>query len=152
MNSNQMRPRMRRPMARVKQIGLFSREVKENLSLAGAELLLASATTMTEGQLLSDGHYFGTSMITVDLNRAADKGLVRNSEISTAIRLARLMESSEAFRDRVRQIAHEAAEKQSSTMIDRAEIDVRVRAEGKMIFIDADVEATACLEVASGEL
>lgn len=139
----------RRPMAKVQQIGLFSREVRERLSLAAAELLLTQATRLTEGQLLGDGHYFGSTMLTIDLEQAESDGLLREAgDVATTLRLARLLEGHDAVLDRIRAVAHDAAERQAGRDLEEIELDVRVRAEGTLVFIDIDVEARAVLAVA----
>ena len=134
----------RRPMARVRHVALFSREIRERLSLAGAELLLTSATRLTEGQLSGDGHYFGSTMLTVDLEQAQERGLLREEpDVATALRLARLMAASAAVRRRVGDLAGEAAERQAQRPLVGVELDIRVRAEGLLVFVDVDVEARA---------
>ncbi len=134
----------RRPMARVRHIALFSREIREQLSLAGAELLLDLATRLTEGQLSGDGHYFGSMMLTIDLEQAHGQGLLREEpDTATALRLARLMSGSAVVQRRVRELARHAAERQARCPLTRVELDVRMRAEGLLVFVDVDAEARA---------
>lgn len=132
----------RRPMARVRHVALFSREIRERLSLAGAELLLDRATRLTEGQLSGDGHYFGSTMLTIDLEQAYEQGMLREEpDVATALRLARLMSASAPVRRRVATMARQAAEQQAQGPLSHLELDVRMRAEGLMVFIDIDAEA-----------
>jgi hypothetical protein len=60
----------RRPMARATRIALFEREVRERLSRAALELVLARAEVISEGQRSVRGGrdaYFGSTMLTIDL-------------------------------------------------------------------------------------
>jgi hypothetical protein len=57
-------------MARATRIALFEREVRERLSRAALELVLARAEVISEGQRSVRGErdaYFGSTMLTIDL-------------------------------------------------------------------------------------
>ena len=98
----------KRPMAAVRRVTLFSREIIERLSPAGLDLLLARATRLSEGQVSATGDYFGSTMITVDL--AQVDGKVRDAcDVATAARLARRMAGDQTLVERVRVIAREEA-------------------------------------------
>ena len=133
-------------MARVSHVGLFSREIREQVSVAALEVLLADATRLTEGQLSGDGHYFGSTMLTIDLEVAYERGLLRaEADVATALRVARLLASHGPALDRLRGLAIAAAERQAELPITAVELDLRVRAEGLLVFVDVDVEARAYL-------
>lgn len=142
-----MRSKMR-PMAVARRVSLFSREVIERLSLAGIETLLSRVSKLSEGQVLGDQRYYGSTMLTLDV-RELDDTVRDTCDVATAMRLARLLSHSEAMTDRVRALAHAEAATIAGCPLGRAEIDVRVRAEGGWLFIDVDVEARA-LEAAAG--
>ena len=135
------RPNLRlllRPMAKVRQVGLFSREITERLSIAGVEMLLSMASKLSEGQL-SGNAFYGSTMLTLDLRQLG--GRVKDAcDVATAMRLARLIGSNNAVLDRIRALALEEATRIAGCAIDSAGIDIRVRAEGSWVFIDADVE------------
>jgi hypothetical protein len=142
----------RRPMAKVRSVALVTREITERLSLAGAELLLSAATKLSEGQLMADGSYFGSTMLTIDLDgidtaalcRTSSAGkLSRSGEMAAALRLTRLMGRHDAFVDRVKAIAHQDAVKLADEQLATPQLDVRIRAEARLVFIDVDIEATA---------
>lgn len=127
-------------MAVVRRVGLFSREIIERLSLAGVEMLLSRVTKLSEGQVLGDDRYYGSTMLTLDV-RELDETVRDTCDVATAMRLARLLAHSEAVADRVRGLAHAEAMRIADRPLDAAEIDVRVRAEGSWLFVDVDVEA-----------
>lgn len=136
---------LKRPMAVATRVGLFSRQVIEKLSLAAIDMLLERVSTLSEGQILSDDRYFGSTMLTLDV-RELD-GMVRDTcDVATAIRLARLLGQADGAADRIRALAHEEATRIAGQPLRPAGIDVRVRAEAHWIFIDVDVEGR--LEVA----
>ncbi len=131
-------------MAKVRYVALFSREIRERLSLAGAELLLTSATRLTEGQLSLGGHYFGSTMLTIDLVQAQEKGLLRDDvTAATAQRLAQLMTESKTALARVREIAEDAAIHQARHALENVDVDIRIHTEDRCVFVDIDVEARA---------
>jgi hypothetical protein len=127
-------------MAVVHRVGLFSREIVERLSLAGIEMLLTRVAKLSEGQVLGDDRYYGSTMLTIDV-RELDESVHDTCDVATAMRLARLLAQSEALRERVRALAHSEAVRVAGQPLDSAEIDVRVRAEGSWLFVDVDVEA-----------
>ncbi|MBW2735252.1 MAG: hypothetical protein JRH20_22950 [Deltaproteobacteria bacterium] len=137
-------PSPKRPMAKVQRVALISRQVTERLGLAGAELLLSQASRMSEGQLLPDGHYFGSTMLTIDLEQLATAGLLSDTcDVSTALKVARLMAVSDALRERVRTVASQEAFRLAEQEIAPTAVEIRVRAEGTLVFIDIDLEGSA---------
>lgn len=137
-------PNLKRPMAKVRRVALISRQVTERLGVAGAELLLARASRMSEGQILPDGHYYGSTMLTIDLEQLVAAGLLSDPcDVTTALKAARLMATSEALRDRARAVAHQEAIRLAEREISPTAVEVGIRAEGLRIFIDIDVEGSA---------
>ena len=133
----------KRPMAKVTRPALFARQIQETLSLAALEALLAEASVLHEGQILADGHYFGTAMITLDLATAAEEGLLMRTEptVPTARRLAAQIATSPAARAEISRMAQKGARGQASKPLQCFECDLRVRAEGLLVFVDVEVEA-----------
>ena len=90
----------RRPMARATRIALFEREVRERLSRAALELVLARAEVISEGQRGVRGGrdaYFGSTMLTIDLPSL--ELLLRDAcDAGTARRLAALLETDATAR------------------------------------------------------
>lgn len=127
-------------MAIVSRVGLFSREIVERLSLAGIEMLLARVSRLSEGQILPDTRYYGSTMLTLDVHDL-DSTVRDSCDVATAMRLARLLAHSEAMIDRVRSLAHDEAQRIAGCELSPVEIDMRVRAEGSWLFVDIDVEA-----------
>lgn len=137
-------PIPKRPMAKVQRVALIGRQVVERLGLAGLELLLTRATRMSEGQVLPDGRYFGSTMLTIDLQQLAAEGQLSDAcDVSTAHKVARLMSTSGTLRQRARLIAAAEAVRLAGREIAPQAVDVGVRAEGTRVFIDIDVEASA---------
>lgn len=131
----------KRPMAVVRQVSLFAREVIERLGTTGTELLLADLSRLSEGQCVG-GRYFGSTMLTLDLRRL--EGRMRDSgDVGTALRLARHWASSELVSARLRALALAEAERIAGQPLQADGIDVRVRAEGSWLFVDIDLEAEA---------
>jgi hypothetical protein len=129
----------KRPMAVVRQIGLFSREVVEHLSVSGVEMLLSQLSRLSEGQVV-DGRYYGSTMLTLDLRTL--EGKIRDAcDVTTAMRLARLWSDNQAVIAQVRSLAHAEAIRIAARPLAPGGIDVKIRAEGGWLFVDVDVEA-----------
>jgi len=129
-------------MAVVRRVGLFSREIIERLSIAGVEMVLSGVSKLSEGQVLADERYYGSTMLTVDL-RDVQQSVRDSCDVATGMRLARLWVHHEAVTDRVRAIAHAEAERIANQPLTLADTDMRIRCEGTLLFIDVDVEAYA---------
>lgn len=134
---------VRRPMARVARISLFEREVRERLSRAALELLLARLEVLSEGQRTHrNGRdlYFGSTMMTADLARLAD--VVRdNADEPTAARLVKLLDGDEAARARLLAIAVNEANRIACVPLLRVETHLAIRADAHRVYADVDVEA-----------
>lgn len=130
----------KRPMAAVRRIALFRREIRESISPVAIEVLLASATRISEGQVAADGRYYGSTMLTIDLERVRDR-VCDVCDVATAARLAQLLRQEPTVQQRTGRLALEEARRISGRALRRAEADIRVRSEGARVFIDVDVEA-----------
>jgi hypothetical protein len=127
----------RKPMAAVRRVSLFEREVRFKLSTAALDILFDCAHVLTEGQRQGKG-WFGSTMITIDLGRAA--AAVRDEcDAATARRVAELFAGDPRVKARCRELAAaEAAER--AGRLGRLDVDMRVRASGARVQIDLDVE------------
>jgi hypothetical protein len=143
-------PLPRKPMARVIEVSLLQREVRERLSRAGLELLLSVAGRLSEGHLAEDGRYFGSTMLTVEMaalvhraRGASDPDLPR--------RLAEQLALDPEAVSRLKAIAREEAARLSGGELGgELEVDVGVRAEEGRLCIDLDVEAANAPPAARG--
>jgi len=132
-----------RPMARAVQIAIFEREIRERLSKAAIEVLLARAEILTEGQRLTRSGrqlFEGSTMLTLDLSLTV--GLFREAcDSGTARRLGAMLAQDTWARNRVRQIATKEAERLSHTKVHEVSAEMRVSTKGVKVLIDVDVEA-----------
>src|SRR5215475_11131039 len=94
---------VRKPMAMVRRVSLFEREVTVRLAPVAMELLHGVARVLTEGELAGDG-YAGSTMLTIDLARTADR-ISEAPDPATAQRAAALYADDERCRDHARRIA-----------------------------------------------
>jgi hypothetical protein len=128
----------RKPMAACRRVSLYRREVHLAPSSAAIEICFALATQLSEGQRDGDG-YLGSTMITIDLERAAH--LVSDAcDAATAHRLAELAIHDDRLKHRARAIGLAAAERVAGERLAGPAIDIRVRAAGHHLHIDVDVE------------
>lgn len=131
------RPR-RRPMAEVRQLPLFKREIIERISPAGFELLLSCARRISEGKL-KDGLYYGSTMITLDL--AAPGPRIRAAlDPSAASRMATLLGKDRKLRRRLESLALEEASRVAGEILADPEVDVRITSHEGRVLLDIDVE------------
>lgn len=132
-----------RPMARAARIAIFEREVRERLSRAAIEVLLAKADVLSEGQRLTRSGkqlFEGSTMLTLDLHRTV--ALFRESgDAATARRLAAMLAKDTWARNRIRQLATKEAERLSHTKVHEVSAEMRVSSKGTKVLIDVDVEA-----------
>ena len=99
----------RKPMAMARRVSLFEREIRIGLSSAAVEILFQLASILSEGSR-EDGGYFGSTMITIDLGRAA--GLVSDPcDASTVRRVADLVGADPRVRERARTVAAAEADR-----------------------------------------
>ena len=126
-------------MATVNRIGLFRRRIIETLSPTGIEALLAAASIISEGQLAADGRFFGSTMITIDLAQV-DEHVTDDCDARTAARIAEDLSVERALLDRLSARAQAEARRIAKLPLERLETEVRVRAEGRLLLVDLDVE------------
>jgi hypothetical protein len=134
----------RRPMARATRIALFEREVRERLSLAALDLILARADVISEGQRGVRGGrdaYLGSTMLTIDLP-SLDLLLREACDAGTARRLAELLEEDKDARTRIEALAAAEAARVAGATPTAVSTHVAIRAQASKVFIDIDVEAT----------
>ncbi len=132
----------KRPMARVSRVGLFRRRIIETLSPTGIEALLAAASIISEGQLAADGRFFGSTMITIDLAQLAEH-VTDDCDARTAARIAEDLSAERVLLGRLAGRARAEARRIAKRPLDRLETEVRVRAEGRSLLVDVDVEGWA---------
>jgi len=133
----------RRPMARATRITLFEREVRERLSRAALDLIFARADLLSEGQRatkVGGDTYFGSTMLTIDLETLSH--VLRDPcDVSTARRLAALMEGDTEVPERVRALADQETARIAGCLPREVRTHIAIRAQGTRVFIDVDVEA-----------
>jgi hypothetical protein len=141
-------------MARVRRIALIEREIRERLGEAAVDLLLASASILVEGLVkgLAEGQrgtaaragrqtYFGTVMLTIDLNLLGPQLRGAEDPVAAARRAADLMARDLRIDRRLRKLAIAEAERKVGSRLREPECELRVRADRGVIYIDLDVEA-----------
>jgi hypothetical protein len=132
-----------RPMARALQVSLYEREVRVRLSGPAIEILLGRARVIAEGKRSdspSAGEaFFGSIMLTIDL-RVLDGDVREACDPSTATRVAEMMAADARVLKRVRAIAEREAARLAGGPVRAHSADVRLRAEGPLIYVDVDVE------------
>jgi hypothetical protein len=133
----------RKPMVRALRVSLIEREVSECLSSAAIDILLDRARVLSEGRRAASGSagsaFFGSTMITIDVAACAD--VVREQcDAVLARRLAAFMAEDARVIGRAQRIAEHEAERLAGVRIRARAADVRVRAQGALLYIDVDVE------------
>ncbi len=132
----------KRPMASAHRLSLFRREIRVSISPVAFEMLLRKASRISEGQIAPGGRYFGSTMLTIDLRQAEDQ--VRDAcDKATAHRLVQLLEQEEHTLKQVKALALKEALNIAGCPLDCLELDLRIRTEGAVIYIDIDVEGQA---------
>ena len=137
-------------MAFVRRVSLFRRQIIESISPAGLELLLAGASRISEGQVTSRGRYYGTTMLTIDLQHTGGK--VRQvRDVSTSSRLARHLEQEPAAMQQVVRLAVREASNVAGQPILEPAAEVEVRVKGHRVLVDVDLEGSVELSAKNGE-
>jgi|KBSSwiStaDraftv2_1062776.scaffolds.fasta_scaffold202623_3 hypothetical protein len=125
-------------MAIARRISLYEREIRVHLGTAALEVLFQLAETLSEGQR-DGGKYFGSTMITLDLERAG--GLVREPcDAASARRVAELLARDARVQARARDLATTAAVRRAGTPLGNLQVELRARAAGPRVHVDVDVE------------
>ncbi|MEM9488930.1 MAG: hypothetical protein AAGC55_07280 [Myxococcota bacterium] len=128
-------------MLSTRRVSLFEREIRVHLSRAAIEILFASSSVLSEGQV-EGSRYFGSTMITIDLARASVR-LNEACDIATARDVEVLLSADGRVRQRVRQLAIAEAGRLAGRALGAVQIDMAVRRAGRHVYIDVDLEA-AC--------
>jgi len=134
-------PGAHKPMARVRRVTLFEREIRERLSHAALEILIERADVLSEGQREGGARFYGSTMITIDLSRHAD--LLREPcDAASARRVADLFRQDARACARVRRIAEREALRLAGGPLSHIAVELKLRWQGARVFVDADVEAS----------
>jgi hypothetical protein len=133
----------RKPMARADRVTLFEREIRERLSLAAVDILFERAKVLSEGSRAQSpsarARYFGSTMLTLDV--AALDDVVRDAvDVRAAARVAELVSGDARVTRRVQRIAEKEAARLAGGAVQLRVTDVRVRAQGTLVYLDVDVE------------
>jgi len=126
-------------MVMARRVSLFEREVTVRLAQSALELVHGAARLLTEGELDGDA-YAGSTMLTVDLARMADR-VSDPPDASTAQRAAMLYASDERCRDHARRIAVKEARRIAGCELAAPSVDLESRARGAELHLSLNVEA-----------
>jgi hypothetical protein len=129
----------KKPMAVVRRVSLFEREVTVKLAPAALELLHGAARMLHEGELNGD-LYAGSTMLTVDLARTCDR-VSDPPDASTAQRVAFLYAADERCREHARRIAITEARRTAGCELAQPRVDLESRARGAELLLSLNVEA-----------
>jgi hypothetical protein len=129
----------RKPMRMTRRVSLFEREVSVRLAPVALELLHGAARTLTEGDLDGDS-YAGSTMLTIDLARTADR-VSDPIDASTAQRVAVLYDADDRARDHARRIAVKEARRIAGVDLVQSTIDLETRARGHEVHLSLNIEA-----------
>jgi hypothetical protein len=131
-------------MARAVRIAMFEREVRERLSRAALDAILARAEIISEGQrAVRNGHdgYMGSTMATLDLDSLSP--VVREpADAGTAQRLVALLRADITLKARLDALACNEVHRVTNARPKAVRTEIQIRAQGARVFIDADVEAS----------
>jgi hypothetical protein len=133
----------KKPMARADRVTLFEREIRERLSVAAIDLVLAKASVLSEGKRAASPtaaqRYFGSTMVTIDVAALSD--LVRDPcDVRSATRIAELIGGDSRVTRRVQKLAEREAQRLCDGPVKVRAGEVRVRAQGTLIYLDVDVD------------
>jgi hypothetical protein len=126
-------------MAMARRVSLFEREVTVRLAPVALELLHGAASVLTEGELAGDG-YAGSTMLTIDLARTADR-ISDAPDPATAQRAAALYADDERCRDHARRIAIKEARRIAGCDLVAHSVDLDSRSRGRELHLSLNVEA-----------
>ena len=126
-------------MAMARRVSLFEREVTVRLAPVALELLHGAARVLTEGELTGDG-FAGSTMLTIDLARTADR-ISDAADPSTAQRAAALYADDERCRDHARRIAVKEARRIAGCDLVAHSVDLESQARGRELHLSLNVEA-----------
>lgn len=129
----------KKPMARARRPSLFQKEIHHRLSSAAVELLFDRAHVLSEGQVDGD-RYFGSTMISLDLNRL-EGDIADTISAETAARFGELAVKDPTLAARAHVVGCAEARRLAGEICD-LQIDVGVRTRGAQLYIDLDIEAS----------
>jgi hypothetical protein len=131
-------------MARAVRIAMVEREVRERLSRAALDAIMARAEVISEGQRTERNgqhSYLGSTMATIDLDSLGP--VIREpGDAGTAQRLAALMRADLTIKARMDALACREVLRVTGTRPKAVRSEIQIRAQGTRVFIDADVEAS----------
>ena len=122
-----------------RRVSLFEREVKVRLAPVAVDLLHGAARILSEGEMDGDV-YAGSTMLTVDLTRTADR-VSDPPDASTASRVAVLYAQDERCRNHAKRIAIAEARKTAGVELASPNVDVESRSRGAELHLSLNVEA-----------
>ncbi len=126
-------------MAMTRRVSLFEREVTVRLAPVAVELIHGAARMLSEGDF-SGETYTGSTMMTVDLKRAADK-ISDPPDATTALRVAVLYASDERARSEARRVALTEARRLAGCDLTTPLVDLESRSRGTEVHLSLDIEA-----------
>jgi hypothetical protein len=126
-------------MAMARRVSLFEREVRVRLAPVAVDIIHSAARVLSEGELAGDV-YAGSTMLTVDLVRTADR-ISDPPDSSTAQRVAFLYAADERCREHAKRVAYAEARKTAGCDLTAPHIDVETRARGAELHLSLNVEA-----------
>ena len=126
-------------MAMARRVSLFEREVRVRLAPVAVDIIHNAARVLSEGELAGDV-YAGSTMLTVDLARTADR-ISDPPDSSTAQRVAFLYAADERCREHAKRVAYAEARKTAGCDLSAPHIDVETRARGAELHLSLNVEA-----------
>ena len=131
----------RKPMASARRVSLFARDVHTRLAPAAVDILASAAKVLTEGDV-AGGSYAGSTMVTFDLARTADR-ISDPVTAHTATRLAAMYIADDRARAHARRLALREAVKTAGCELASTQIDVEARGHGAQLHLSLSVEAEA---------
>lgn len=136
-----MRTRQIKGLARALRIRTMRMEQHQALSREAEEALFRVAEVLSEGSTReSEGAWFGSTMITFDLDRLAGDWR-RPLDAAERVRLRDLVEGSVRVRIRAMRLAcEEVARRLPDRRLGTAQIETRVHLRGGMLHLDVDLE------------
>lgn len=136
-------------MAMTRRISLFEREVAVRLAPVALELLHGAARMLTEGELADDA-YAGSTMLTIDLARTADR-ISDPPDASTAQRVAMLYAADARCRDHARRIAIKEARRIAGCELTATLVDIESRARGPELHLSLNIAAQRERRASTGD-
>jgi len=128
-----------KPMASVERVSLFCRHIHVGLSSAAVDILFDRAAVLSEGDIEGE-RYYGSTMVTLDLERAASL-VTDRCDAATVDRLRSMLIKDVRVLDRARLLGAAEAERCANTALEEAQVDLRVTSTGCHLHLDLDVEA-----------